>query len=100
MNSVLAVIDEATLRNAALWTTGGAVVVGVLLMALVRSIVGKLVSAVFFSAIALAAFTQRQAIVDCVDKVRGEVNAANPLDTKIETTCTFFGRDISLNVTP
>ena len=100
MHNVMAVVDESTLRNAALWVTGGSVVVGVLLMALVRSIVGKLMSAVFFSAIAVAAFTQRQAIVDCVDKVRGEVNAANPLDTKIETTCTFFGRDIPLNVTP
>ncbi|MEN9792013.1 MAG: hypothetical protein RL330_91 [Actinomycetota bacterium] len=100
MNSVLAVIDEGTLRNAAMWVTGGSIVVGVLLLALVRSIVGKLMSAVFFSAIAIAAFTQRQAIVDCVDKVRGEVNAANPLDTRIETTCTFFGRDITLNVTP
>jgi SNF family Na+-dependent transporter len=100
MHTVMAVVDESTLRNAALWVTGGSVVVGVLLMALVRSIVGKLMSAVFFSAIAVAAFTQRQAIVDCVDKVRGEVNAANPLDTKIETSCTFFGRDISLNVTP
>lgn len=98
MRSALAVIDVETIKTLALGISGGSIVLGLILMRVISSIIGKVVSLVLFLAIAVAGFSQRQAIVDCADKVRGEVTSTSPTDRKVTTTCTFFGRDLKINV--
>lgn len=94
----LAALDVETIKTVALGVSGASILVALILMKVVSSIVGKVVSLLFFAAIALAGFSQRQAIADCADKVRDEVTAGSAIGNKIETTCKFFGRDISINV--
>lgn len=94
----LAAIDVETIKTLALGVSGASVLIALVLMKVISSIVGKIVSLLVFAAIAVAGFSQRQSIVDCADKVRDQVSANTATAGKIETTCRFFGRDISINV--
>lgn len=97
MNFALATLDSETIKNLALGISGGSILVGIILMKVVSSIIGKVVSLVLFLAIALAGFSQRQAITDCVDKVKNQVTSG-ATSSAVPTTCRFFGRDIKINV--
>ena len=60
----------------------------------VRAVVKKVVLGILLTAIALAAWTQRTALDDCVDRVREAVGSS---DTVAE--CGFFGQQIDVPVT-
>ena len=94
MNSLWASTDIQTLKNLALGLSGASIVVGLILMKVVSSIVGKIVSLVIFVAIALAGYSQRAQVIDCANAVKSQATAT----TSVETTCTFFGQDIKVKV--
>lgn len=94
----LAALDVDTIKTLALGVSGGSLLIALVLMKLISSIVGKIVSLVVFAGIAIGGFSQRQSITDCADKVRDQVSASAAASGRIETTCKFFGRDISINV--
>lgn len=98
MSITLAAIDVETIKTAALGISGASLILGLILMKVVSSIVGKVVSIVVFAAIALAGFSQRQAIVDCAEKVQKQVSSGASTDLKVATKCRFFGKDITINV--
>lgn len=98
MSFTLAAIDVETIKTVALGVSGASLVLGLILMKVVSSIVGKIVSLLIFVAIAVAGFSQRQAIIDCADKVRDQVTAGSANGTKVATTCRFFGRDLTIDV--
>lgn len=94
MFPAIAAIDPSLLENSALGVTVGSVVVALVLLKIVSSVVGKMVSTVVMVALALGGWSQRAEISDCVDKVKAEATAGSTL----EATCTFFGRDVTLKV--
>lgn len=96
MSSIFGIPTAETIKNIALGVSIGSVVIGLILMKVVSSIVGKIISLVLFAALALAGFTQRASITDCVNKVKTDGQAA--MGDSFEIQCTFFGRDVSLKV--
>lgn len=94
MTSLFAAIDAETLKNVALGLSVGSIVVGLIMMKVISSVVGKLVSMAFFAALALGVFSQRAEIVSCVDAVKSQATTS----AAIETTCTFFGQDVTVKV--
>jgi hypothetical protein len=94
MNSLWASTDIQTLKNLALGLSGASIIVGLILMKVVSSIVGKIISLVVFVAIALAGYSQRAQVIDCANSVKAQAAAV----VSVDTTCTFFGQDIKVKV--
>jgi hypothetical protein len=94
MNSLWASTDIETLKNLALGLSGASIIVGLILMKVVSSIIGKIVSLVIFVAIALAGYSQRAQVIDCANSVKAQATAT----ASVDTTCTFFGQEIKVKV--
>lgn len=94
MSQILGTIDANTLQNIAMGLSGASLLVALVLLAVIKSIVGKVVSLVIFISIAAAGYTQRASITDCVDKVKAQATAGASVDTK----CTFFGQEVTVKV--
>lgn len=81
-------------------SVGVAAVAGVGALAVllfVKSIVTKVVTSVILIALGMAVWLQRDALVDCADKVRaGVVDQQSGLPDKV--TCRFFGQDVTIDV--
>jgi hypothetical protein len=94
MSTIFAATDAQTLQNIALGLSGVSVLVAIIMMKVISSIVGKVISAAVFVAIALGGYSQRAQISDCVDKVKSQATAT----ASVDTTCTFFGQDVTVKV--
>lgn len=94
MSMIFGATDPDTLKNLALGVSGGSLLLAIVLMKVISSVVGKIVSSAIFVAIALAGYSQRAEIADCVDKVKAQATSSATVDT----TCTFFGQDVTLKV--
>lgn len=94
MSTIFAATDAETLKNLALGLSGVSVVIAVVMLKVISSIVGKVVSSAIFVAIALAGYSQRAEISNCVDKVKAQATTSDTIDT----TCTFFGQDVTVKV--
>ena len=95
MTSVFAATDVETLKNLALGMSGTSILLALIAMKVVSSFSGKMVSLMMFLALALAGYSQRASIIDCANKVQSQASATSSVDT----TCTFFGRDVKIKVT-
>jgi hypothetical protein len=95
MTSVFAATDVETLKNLALGMSGTSIVLALIALKVVSSFSGKMVSLMMFLALALAGYSQRASIIDCANKVQSQASATSSVDT----TCTFFGRDVKIKVT-
>jgi membrane protein implicated in regulation of membrane protease activity len=76
--AIIAVVVLAALAIAAAW--------------LMKSIAQKAALAVVLGLLALLVWTQRASLDDCANRVQDSRAAG----TLTDTTCTFFGRDISI----
>jgi hypothetical protein len=94
MNSIWASTDIETVKNIALGLSGASIVIGLILMKVVSSIVGKVISLVIFVAIALAGYSQRAQVLDCANSVKAQATAT----ASVDQTCTFFGQDVTVKV--
>lgn len=94
MSTIFAATDADTLKNLALGLSGASLLVAIILMKVISSIVGKVISTAVFVALALAGYSQRAEISDCADKVKAQATAS----ASIDTTCTFFGQDVTVKV--
>ncbi|MDP4928767.1 MAG: hypothetical protein NWQ72_03190 [Ilumatobacteraceae bacterium] len=94
MNSLWASTDIETLKNLALGLSGASIVVGLILMKVVSSIIGKIISLVIFVAIALAGYSQRAQVIDCANSVKAQATAT----ASVNTTCTFFGQEVKVKI--
>lgn len=90
----LAATDAQTLKNIALGLSGGSILLAVILLKVVSSLIGKVISTVLLVAIALAGYSQREEITSCVKDVTNQSGMTLPT----EISCTFFGQDISVKV--
>jgi hypothetical protein len=94
MITVFAATDVETLKNLALGMSGTSIVLALIALKVISSFSGKMVSLMMFLAIALAGYSQRASIIDCADKVQSQASAT----ASVDTTCTFFGRDVKIKV--
>lgn len=84
-------LDAETAKNIGLGSMGGSVFGLLIVLKFVKSLITKILMLAFFAGIAFLSFTQRDALSICAAKF--EVRASSIQDT----TCTFFGQDISLS---
>ena len=84
-------LDSETAKNIGLGTLGGSIIGLLLVLKFVKSLVSKLLLLVIFGAITYLSFNQRDALSVCLAKF--EAASTNNI---VETSCTFFGQDISL----
>lgn len=94
MSTIFGATDPDTLKNMALGLSGVSLLIAIILMKVISSVVGKIVSAAIFVAIALLGYSQRSEITNCVDKVTTQASTT----ASVDTTCTFFGQDITVKV--
>jgi uncharacterized PurR-regulated membrane protein YhhQ (DUF165 family) len=94
MTMIFAALEPDTLKNLALGVSGASLLIAIVLMKVISSVVGKVVSTAVFVAIAFAGYSQRAEISDCVDKVKSQATST----ASIDTTCTFFGQDVDVKV--
>lgn len=94
MSVIWSTVTVDTVKNLALGLSGASLVIGLIMMKVVSSIVGKIVSLVIFLALALAGYSQRVAVIDCANAVKNQAAST----ASVETTCTFFGQDVSVKV--
>ena len=73
------------------------IVIGVLAAILIKNVIGKLLVVALMAGLAIAVWTQRSSVQDCVDKIHAQVAAGAPL-TEPKLTCTFFGIDVDVPV--
>jgi hypothetical protein len=90
----LAAIDAETLKTMALGLSAGSIVIAIVMLKVISSVVGKAISTVLLLAIALAGYSQRAQISNCIDEVRTQTSLTTPQTI----TCELFGQEISVNV--
>jgi Flp pilus assembly protein TadB len=86
-------LDASTMRDVALGVVVAALLLAVVLAVVIRWIVAKVVAIVVLAVVAGLVWWQRGNLQDCADRV-GRTLGAGATDT---TTCTFFGRDVSVD---
>lgn len=83
-------LDQASTIGAV--AVGGLLVLAVIAAWLTKEITQKIALAVILGLLAVLVWTQRASLQECADKVQaGGVN--------VDTTCSFFGRDIEISRT-
>lgn len=83
-------LDQA--QNVALVAALVCLVGAVVAIWILQTIVQKVVVAVLLLLLGFAAWSQRAALQDCASKVQTAVEVV----TELDTTCTFFGVDVSV----
>ncbi len=84
--------DLDTAKNTSLFTVAGAVLLALASVWLVKQVVTKVLTVVVLLAIAALVWSQREELTDCADEVRATGSAGFAPDT----TCTFFGQDVTV----
>ena len=86
-------VEISTIRDVALGIVVGAIVLAVVFAIVIKWIVGKLLTVGLLVALAAVVWWQRDSVLDCADGVRETLAA----DATNATTCTFFGRDVTVD---
>ncbi len=85
-------ITLETARNVAVAVAVGLLAVAVLSAWVIKRIVSKVLAAGVLAALALVVWSQRSSLDDCADQVEDRLRSGAVDDT----TCTFFGRDVTI----
>jgi hypothetical protein len=85
-----------TAKNLAIAAVGALVALSIAMFWIMKSATQKLLAVVILGLVALLAWSQRAAVTDCADRVRDAVEAG--VDT--DTTCTFFGLEVTVPDAP
>jgi protein-S-isoprenylcysteine O-methyltransferase Ste14 len=80
-------------RNIAMAVTIGLVVLSAVMAWLIKSLVMKVLSVAVLVGLAFAVWTQRANLQDCADRLQARADAGV---TGGDTTCSFFGQDITV----
>lgn len=84
-------LNAETAKNIGLGSMGGSVLGWLIVLKFVKSVITKILLLALFTGVAFLSFTQRDALSICAAKF--EVRDSSIQDT----SCTFFGQDISLS---
>lgn len=91
--SVIAAVELSTARDVALAIVVGAIVLAVVFAIVIKWIVGKVLTVGVLVALAAVVWWQRDTVLACADGVRDTLAA----DATSSATCTFFGRDVTVD---
>jgi hypothetical protein len=86
-------VDFDTIRDAALAIAVGAIVLAVVFALVIKAIVSKLIAVGVLLVLAAVVWQQRGSVEDCAGTVRRTLVG----DATDDTTCTFFGRDVTVS---
>lgn len=86
-------IELSTVRDVALAIVVGAIVLAVVFAIVIKWIVGKVITVAVLVLIAGLVWWQRDSLQDCADQVQDTLAAG----ATSATTCTFFGRDVTVD---
>lgn len=89
MNRIGLSLDLETAKTVASSLSVGSVVVALAALVMVKNMVIRVVSLVFFLALGLGSWSQRANLTDCADKVRAAAGAQ-------AVSCTFFGQQVQI----
>ncbi len=87
-------IDLDTAKNLSVGMIAGSVVFLLLVLKFAKSLVTKLLLVAIAGGVAYLAFTQRDEVNACAEKVRTIVSTQGDVGS---VSCSFFGQDISLS---
>lgn len=85
--------NAESVKNYSLMAMGGSFIGLLLVLKFAKSIVSKLLLLIVCVGIGTLAFTQRDAVNACVAAANKQAQAGTPF----ETTCNFFGQQVSLS---
>ena len=85
--------DADSVQSYSLMAMGGSFIGLLLVLKFAKSLVSKLLLLIVCVGIGVLAFTQRDAVNACVATANEQVQAGTPF----ETTCSFFGQQVSLS---
>ena len=91
MNFVLA-LDLDAAKNLAIVLVIGFVLLVLVAGIVIKNVTAKVISMLLMIGLALGAWTQRQSLQDCADNVKAKAAVGDFSDS----TCTFFGRDVTV----
>lgn len=87
-------IDLDTAKNLSVGLIGGSVIFLLLVLKFAKSLVTKLLLVALASGVGYLAFTQRDDVNACAEKVRTTIEAQGDVTS---LSCSFLGQDISLS---
>lgn len=87
-------LDAETAKSASLVVVGISIFAFLLVLKFVKSVITKLLLMILLAATGVFAFTQREALTLCINKVTAQQQAG----LAINTTCEFFGRQVAISL--
>ena len=89
--SLLQALELDQAKNGSLIAIGVCIVLVLLVLKFISSLIMRLVLSVVFVGVGGVVYAQRASLVDCADKI-------SSTGSEGAVTCTFFGRDVSINI--
>lgn len=86
-------LNAGTAKSASWIAVGGSIIALLLVLKFVNSVITKLLLIILLAAIGVLAFNQREALTECINKVKAQEQAGLAIDT----TCEFFGREVTIS---
>lgn len=90
----LSSFDAQSARDASLFVMGAGVLGVLMVLKFVSSVVSKLLLVALFVGVVWLGFTQRDSLSACVAEITAKVEAGDTSDV----TCSFFGRDVTVDI--
>lgn len=87
-------LDAESAKSASLVAVGTSIFAILLVLKFVKSVITKLLLMIVLAAIGVFAFAQRDALTECINKVKTQEQAGLAIDT----TCEFFGREVTISL--
>ena len=86
--------DAQSARDISLWAMVASVVGVLLVLKFVSSLVTKLLLLAVFGAVIWFGFNERDSLSTCIGEITAKVQAGDSSDV----TCSFFGRDVTVDL--
>lgn len=87
-------LDAETAKSASLVAVASSIFALLLVLKFAKSVVTKLILMIVLAAVGVVAFTQRESLTACINKVKTQEQAGLAIDT----TCDFFGREVTFSL--
>lgn len=99
--SLIQALNLNQAKNGSIIAIAACVIVVLLVLRFISSLVVRLMLSVVFAALGVVVYSQRSSLVDCANKLSSQaVTAQTPAtaDNGTAVTCTFFGRDVKIDL--
>lgn len=94
--SLIQALNLNQAKNGSIIAIAACVVIVLVVLRFISSLVVRLVLSVLFAALGVVVYSQRASLVDCADKISTGATTSGAAGTSV--TCTFFGRDVKIEL--